>query len=1129
LQNIIEGRITLLGSRVAVPDLVVVAIDASPDGGKLRLGSTITSSDGRFSIAYDDLGDGRRPDLLLATVAPARGDHGGETLFESAEPRRSAARRETFLVELDPARLEKAGIALPGSEAELEPTETFAKRLGAAVAHEGSTREAWRSVALARVQAQRANETATLAAVTRLRASLSPGGGPGFVGDGDSVHTVQHASLMRGRERLAQRRARLRITLSAAELAALEAEFPTLSDIPLTRVLPHLDSSSGASSLFGSSPVALACRGTALGTEPCAQLLQPGVEPAPEPSQPALPEDPLTAGVADKIGELVARITPPEMAPVIELPQDVGAADVDAKVQGFGLASGPADTAAFHDFHALEIAFEHVWQEAFDDDLLDVAEDLYGRIVELGGSIDGPTSSRRSSPLHLLRAEARLVATAMAESSALHGETGGARLLARPHGDDFGLPDRWLPPIVGGGIRPPHADVGGIVAPPSVRADEIRGLLAELEAKLKEPYAFTIYAANRHERSVNFGLLATYRQMWEPLAYQAGELVRTVTLAPKESRKYAKRTIVRKKRAEKEAETRVESRRRDTSDTSRAEAEVLRKAEAKTNFSLATEGSYNVGISKGTATAGFGKDAASSSEEAKKDFREAVLHAAEEYRQERTVEVSFEAGEDVEAEESGELSNPNDEIPVTYLFYELQRRYRVSETIHRAMPVVLVAQEVPKPSEITEAWLVAHDWILARVLLDDTFRPALRYLANGMTGDRHMLEVLRQHVEQHRALVNKLGDELTLVREQVGRRYSALERSLENRASVVAGEGGEGMAEKAWEWFAGGSPEESAEAARMREDAARDAYERIEREEKEVRARLDRAVSALQTATDQYAKSLAEKLDRDTQIMRLRLHVKQNILHYMQAIWLHEPPDQRFFRLHKVRTPRLEGTVTLTRIDDPDALPRPPDWTAPPTSFTAAIELAPMEYADLVELADLDNMIGFKGNYMIFPLKRSNALTDYMLAPYLDLHTGLRDPDELGNWTPHSLLRYVCCLRDAVAAGRLSMAELESFLPALREIYRRLLSDPRRSTDTIAVPSGSLFIEALLGTHALLEPYKLAHRMIDVKKVQAEVRGLELENLRAAARLIADELEDKDIEKKIVIEGGSAIVVPEDE
>jgi hypothetical protein len=43
------------------------------------------------------------------------------------------------------------------------------------------------------------------------------------------------------------------------------------------------------------------------------------------------------------------------------------------------------------------------------------------------------------------------------------------------------------------------------------------------------------------------------------------------------------------------------------------------------------------------------------------------------------------------------------------------------------------------------------------------------------------------------------------------------------------------------------------------------------------------------------------------------------------------------------------------------------------------------------------------------------------------------------------------------------------------------------------------------------------------------VRGLELENLRAAARLIADELEDKDIEKKIVIEGGSAIVVPEDE
>lgn len=53
------------------------------------------------------------------------------------------------------------------------------------------------------------------------------------------------------------------------------------------------------------------------------------------------------------------------------------------------------------------------------------------------------------------------------------------------------------------------------------------------------------------------------------------------------------------------------------------------------------------------------------------------------------------------------------------------------------------------------------------------------------------------------------------------------------------------------------------------------------------------------------------------------------------------------------------------------------------------------------------------------------------------------------------------------------------------------------------------------------------HRAIDVKKVQAEVRGEELENLRMAARLLAEDYEDPNIEKKIVIEGnGQSLILP---
>ena len=39
------------------------------------------------------------------------------------------------------------------------------------------------------------------------------------------------------------------------------------------------------------------------------------------------------------------------------------------------------------------------------------------------------------------------------------------------------------------------------------------------------------------------------------------------------------------------------------------------------------------------------------------------------------------------------------------------------------------------------------------------------------------------------------------------------------------------------------------------------------------------------------------------EIDRLRVHVKENILYYMQAIWRQEPPDQRFFRLYNIDVP----------------------------------------------------------------------------------------------------------------------------------------------------------------------------------------------------------------------------------
>ena len=75
------------------------------------------------------------------------------------------------------------------------------------------------------------------------------------------------------------------------------------------------------------------------------------------------------------------------------------------------------------------------------------------------------------------------------------------------------------------------------------------------------------------------------------------------------------------------------------------------------------------------------------SAETKRFFRESVRKAIQEYRNERTIELSTENVAATEAIDTGRISNPNNELTVTYLFYELQRRVEISEQLHCVTPV----------------------------------------------------------------------------------------------------------------------------------------------------------------------------------------------------------------------------------------------------------------------------------------------------------------------------------------------------------------------------------------------------------------------------------------------------------
>ena len=118
------------------------------------------------------------------------------------------------------------------------------------------------------------------------------------------------------------------------------------------------------------------------------------------------------------------------------------------------------------------------------------------------------------------------------------------------------------------------------------------------------------------------------------------------------------------------------------------------------------------------------------------------------------MEIDTTAATEIEETAFQEIQNPNDELTVTYLFYELQRTYRISERVHKLTPVILVANDVPAPHEIDDAWLVEHDWILRRAILDDSFRPALDYLTKSFVGAEVNIRILESNAQAQKNVVD---------------------------------------------------------------------------------------------------------------------------------------------------------------------------------------------------------------------------------------------------------------------------------------------------------------------------------------------------------------------------------------
>jgi hypothetical protein len=1062
--RIISGSVLVQETGKGVPGLTVAAYSLPQGGSRVRVGSAATASDGQFRLEYKNADEKFVWNLQLE-VSVDRAEP--SILYSDAKPRSAAGPHEAWTIRLPFAALVASGVLgaqePKGAATELPALGTFLARNVADTSFEAEVQKTVRD----RLDPVRDAAAATASAfrnelVLRQRGDVA-------VPPELPVSTQTVAVIEDGLTKPKLRRPRRGfVPVSVEQRDALEQQAAADGTIAADLIEPLLYGPDRSGERTAVDLLGVACR-----------------TPRTLDKASATPVEPPTTPPDDR-GEVLRQIADAVWAELQPRRQDEpdrrpAPADVWRHIEGLEVTSGPSDAPALFDFHAIQIPFDDVWRDLIDEEAVDTAAQLHDEVNHLGGRATSGTTGATDQ----LRREARFLTRAAPAAMKQRTFPGG---LLQGLGLVTGLPD----PLGSDGTR------------------WVSALLEELERKLAEPYRFTVYGADDTGTAINFGLVTTYRQMWRPLSYQAGKLVKTVTLAPREERTYSRTvTTATKRRTETKEKFRSVTRTEEQS-TQRAVRDIVSTAEHRTGY----EASGSYGPVSGSVN---GEDSRSSSD-TRQSFREAVRKASSEYETDRSVDVSFEASEQMVALDTGKLVNPNDELAVTFLFYQLQRRYHVSERLHRVTPVILVAQPVPRPNHINITWILQHDWILRRVLLDPSFVQALDLVTGSLVGEEATVGMLRSNLETQRQVVNALKDSLVSAHGNSDVLFQAVQRAIRRAAGAndVDGVVTEAV-EKVVGWLTGG---ESDAAKRARLEAAREALDRSEANERAIAEQLQREQATLTLMTDKWAGASRALLDKTVEVQRLRLHIKQNILYYMQAVWDHEPPDQRYFRLHQVKVPVVGGTLRY-RLEHDDAVPPlPPHWM-PPVVVRADIEPAHTgETVPLGQIADLDRPLGYKGNYAIFPLREQNLITRYMMIPYVAAATGAHDPDHLANLTRSELEQYFCCLKE-----HLSPEDLAVMKPGLDEAHRRLLEDPRPLEEIVVVPTDALFIEALPADQPILEDFKLRHRAADAERAEAEATKARLENVRRGARILEGELADPDIEKMTIITGATPNIV----
>lgn len=401
---------------------------------------------------------------------------------------------------------------------------------------------------------------------------------------------------------------------------------------------------------------------------------------------------------------------------------------------------------------------------------------------------------------------------------------------------------------------------------PPLDSPEVDDIDAEesLHNDLPAKYPFDVFNFLPDNHRVNFGLQVVYRQGWTPLGTQPGEIVRTLPLGPKQSEKVTVKAVRRTKATRQtEISTSVETS-TESSAATKDSSEVIQEATESFNWHVEAEASASVGFASASVTAGAGGDSSSASKNTKSGLNETMEKTASKIRKDTKIIVSTEVEETSEFTQVSEISNPNDEIAVTYIYSRLQRQYEIQTYLSEVNTVVFVAQEMPSPKDIDGSWIRRHDWIIARELLDESFRADLETIRN---------------FEPDKLKVEEID--------------SNIQRLMESISGQIGGN-------------APGIPDYAGLPGQV-PNLFQNQQQAYEREVERRRAR--------EANIEQYKRS----------VRRLRRHIYDNILHYCRVIWSSEDPDSRLMRYSRIVVPRNWAVSSTGKATGIEIAPSGPD------------------------------------------------------------------------------------------------------------------------------------------------------------------------------------------------------------